>query len=107
MPIRFIIITLFALLLLIVLPSFAEIYTEWLWFGETGYQDIFLKSLTTKGLVGIVGFLFALFVLFVNFRLAIRELKGPYTVFPGGGDLQPLVLERKHFSWLAKKLNKM
>ena len=90
-----------ALLLLMTLPALTSLYTEWLWFGETGYQNVFLKSLTTKGLVGIVGFLFALLVLFGNLRLAVSGFKRPYTVFPGGGDLQPLVLERRHFSWLV------
>ena len=33
MPIR-LIVALLALLLLISVPSFAQVYTEWLWFGE-------------------------------------------------------------------------
>ena len=52
MPARLIFV-LIALLVLIVLPAFAQIYTEWLWFGEVGYQSVFLKSLTTRGLVGV------------------------------------------------------
>ena len=53
-------IALISLLLFVALPSLANLYTEWLWFGEVGYQSIFLKSLTTKGLVGSVGFLLRL-----------------------------------------------
>ncbi len=104
MPIR-LIIALLALLLLISVPSFAEIYTEWLWFGETGYQPIFLKSLTTKGLLGIAVFLGAFAFLFANLRLASRGPDRPFMVFPGGGDLQPIVLERRHLGFLAAGLS--
>ena len=100
MPTRLVFV-LIALLLLIALPSFAEIYTEWLWFGEVGYRSVFLKSLTTKGMVGISVFAIAFAVLFLNLRLAVRRRNRPYTVFPGGGDIQPIVLEQRHLGWLA------
>ena len=94
-------IALIALLLLITLPTVADLYTDWLWFGEVGYQSIFLKSLTTKGLLGLVIFVGAFGILFANLRLALRGPSRPYTVFPGGGDLQPLVLEKRHLGLLA------
>ena len=31
------------------LPALARFYTDWLWFGETGYQRVFLTELTTRG----------------------------------------------------------
>ena len=89
------------LLLFVALPSFANLYTEWLWFGEVGYQSIFLKSLTTKGLISSAGFLIAFVVLYANLRFAITEIHRPYVLFAGGGDLQPLVLERSHVGALA------
>ena len=100
MPTRLVFV-LIALLLLIALPSFAEIYTEWLWFGEVGYQSVFLTSLTTRGLVGVGVFAIAFAVLFLNLRLAVRGPNRPYTVFPGGGDIQPIVVEQRHLKWLA------
>ena len=100
MPARLIFV-LIALLLLIVLPAFAQIYTEWLWFGEVGYQSVFLKSLTTRGLVGVGVFAIAFAVLFLNLRLAVRGPDRSYTVFPGGGDIQPIVVEQRHLGWLA------
>ena len=92
---------LIALLLLIALPNLAGLYTDWLWFGETGYQDVFLKSLTTKALLGIAVFIAAFVVLLSNLRLALRGPARPYTIFPGGGDLKPVVLEQKHLALLA------
>ena len=94
-------IALTALLLFVALPSLANLYTEWLWFGEVGYQSIFLKSLTTKGFIGSVGFLIAFVVLYANLRFAINDIHQPYVLFAGGGDLQPLVLERSHVGVLA------
>lgn len=100
MPIR-LIIALLALLLLISVPSFAEIYTEWLWFGETGFQPLFLKSLTTKGFLGLAVFAGAFAFLFANLRLAAKGPDRPFMVFAGGGDIQPIVLERRHLGFLA------
>ena len=31
----------------------------------------------------------------------MKGARRPYVVFAGGGDLQPLVLERRHLAWLA------
>ena len=101
MPLRLIVALLALLLLLISLPSFAEIYTEWLWFGETGFQPIFLKSLATKGLLGIAIFVGAFAFLFANFRMAVKGHDKPFMIFAGGGDLQPIVLERRHLGFLA------
>ena len=104
MPLR-LVIALLALLLLISVPSFAEIYTEWLWFGEAGFQPVFLKSLATKGLLGLAVFAAAFVFLFTNLRLAVRGPDRPFMVFPGGGDLQPIVLERRHLGFLAAGLS--
>ena len=93
-----------ALLLLVALPQFAEIYTEWLWFGEVGFQEVFLKSLLTKGVLGIAVFATAFAWLFANLRLAVQGPDRPYMVFPGGGDIEPIVLQRKHLGFLAAGL---
>ena len=95
------ILALLAILLLVTLPSLAEIYTEWLWFGEVGYQSVFIKSLATKGILGLLSFVGTFVVLFASLRLAVRGPNRPYTVFPGGGDIQPIVLEQRHLSLLA------
>ena len=105
MPIRFIVIALFAFLLLILVPSFAAIYTEWLWFGEVEFQPIFFKTLVTKGLLGVAVFAGAFAFLFTNLRLTVRGPNRPFTVFPGGGDLQPIVLEQRHLGFLAVGLS--
>ena len=100
MPKRFIL-AIIVLLLVIALPSFAQIYTEWLWFGETGHQSVFLKSITSRGLLGAGVFAAAFAVLLVNLRIAARGANRPSVVFPGGGDIPPIVLEPRHLRLLA------
>ena len=100
MPKRFIL-AIIVLLLVIALPSFAQIYTEWLWFGETGHQPVFLKSITSRGLLGAGVFAAAFAVLLVNLRIAVRGANRPSVVFPGGGDIPPIVLEPRHLRLLA------
>ena len=100
MPIRFAY-ALIALLLVVTLPSLAELYTEWLWFGETGYQSVFLKTLAAKGLIGAAVFVPAFLFLLGNLRLALRGFTKPYVLFPGGTDLQPIVLDPRHFGLVA------
>ena len=104
MPMRFAYL-LIALLLVVALPSLAELYTEWLWFGETGYQSVFLKTLAAKGLIGAAMFLPAFLFLLGNLRLALRGFTKPYVLFPGGGDLQPIVLDPRYFGLVAIALS--
>ena len=52
---------------------------------------MFLKSLTTRGLVGVGVFAIAFAVLFLNLRLAVRGPDRSYTVFPGGGPPSTLI----------------
>ena len=59
-------------LAVLAIPSGVEFYTDWLWFGETGYQSVFVRHLTVQGLLGIVAAALAFGVLFINMRLALR-----------------------------------
>ena len=34
-------------LLVPIVPILVELYTDWLWFGETGYQKVFAKTLAS------------------------------------------------------------
>ena len=92
------------LLLFIALPSFADLYTEWLWFGEVGFQSVFLKTLVTKGLSGVIFFVPAFLFLYLNFRHATQGSQESYVIFQGGGDLQPIVLQKRHLSILVLAL---
>ena len=96
MPKRLIFVLL-VLLLFMVVPSAVTLLTEWFWFTEVGYTGIFVRTLTTKAGVGGMVFLVAFGALAFNFRLALRRVTKPYMLFPGGGDIQPVVLNQRQF----------
>ena len=68
--------------LLFLMPSVATLYTDWLWFLEVGHEQVFLRTLNTRIVLGVVTFAFVFGVLFVNIRLAQSELRQrQFTVF--------------------------
>lgn len=70
------------LALLVLLGPFAiELSTDWLWFGETGYQSTFLRILTSRGVLGIAAMVLVFLVLFANMRLALRGFSPRQLVF--------------------------
>ena len=74
-------------LLLILLPVFflswlgRGIYTDYLWYSQLGYEDIFITVLMTKIILFIVGFIFAFALLLANLFyvnkkiLSVQKLK--------------------------------
>ncbi len=86
----------------LVWPSVAGYYTDWLWFGETGYQQVFLTSLATRLGLGAVVALAAFLLLFGNFRLALRHFEEPYIVLGlSPADGTPIVMQRRGVSLLV------
>lgn len=100
MPARFIFLLIF-LVLFMVVPSTVELLTEWFWFDEVNYTDIFIRSLTTKAAVGGLVFLVAFGALAANLRFALGRITQPYLLFPGGGDIQPVSLDRPQLQMLG------
>ena len=100
MPARLIFL-LIVLILFMVVPSTVELLTEWLWFNEVDYSGLFVRTLTTKASVGGVVFLVVFAVLAASFRLALRRVTQPYMLFPGGGDIKPVVLNQRQFMLLG------
>jgi uncharacterized membrane protein (UPF0182 family) len=64
-----------AALLFFGLPSALTLYTDWLWFGETGYRQIFATSLGTRLMLGGVTFLATFGWLLLNLRVALSSLR--------------------------------
>src|SRR5687767_4618916 len=61
-------------LLAVVLPAAVRFYTDWLWFGDTGYQDVYATTLVARGEIGSAGLALAFGVLLLNIRIALRAL---------------------------------
>ena len=100
MPVRLVFL-LVVLLLFMVVPSAMELLTEWLWFNEVEYTGIFVRTLTTKAMLGGLVFLVAFVGLAVNLRMALRGFTKPYLLFPGGGDIQPVSLDHRQLQLLG------
>jgi uncharacterized membrane protein (UPF0182 family) len=61
--------------LFFLLPSFANLYTDWLWFLEVGYEQVFLKTLNTRLVLGAAALVVVSAILFLNIHIAQRGLK--------------------------------
>ena len=57
-----------------VLPTAADLLTDWWWFGELGQQDTYARMLTTQGLLGALALVVSAVWLSVHLRLAARTL---------------------------------
>jgi uncharacterized membrane protein (UPF0182 family) len=90
-----------AVLLLFILPSAVEYYTDWLWFQELGYPTLFVNTLNAQTLVfaatGAAVFAF----LYLNLRLARTALTRPSIVLGTGVDGRPIALEGRRVAGLA------
>jgi uncharacterized protein len=58
--------------LVVALPTGAELYTDWLWFQQLGYQTIFTTTLGAKAGLGAAVWLITAALIWLNFKLALR-----------------------------------
>jgi uncharacterized membrane protein (UPF0182 family) len=65
-------------------PSLVRFYTDWLWFGEVGYQFVYATMLRSQGTLFTTVFVAALVWLALNLRAAISTI----------GDLRPVFTTR-------------
>ncbi len=75
MSIRRLPLLLLLILLSTAIPALAELYTDWLWFRELGFESVFLKSLTAGSLVSVVTGLIAVALIGGNALIALRGLR--------------------------------
>lgn len=59
------------LLILLLWPGGAGFYSEWLWFNQLGYENVFTTTLRTKAWLGGIALLIAGFLIWLNFKLAL------------------------------------
>jgi uncharacterized protein len=76
---------LLAALLFLVGPSLLRFYTDWLWFGEVGYQHVYGTMLRTQGSIFTAVFVVAIGWFLLNLRAALASI----------GDLRPVFTTRE------------
>jgi uncharacterized membrane protein (UPF0182 family) len=96
-------VAIFLLILLAItgIPSFAEFYTDWLWYREVGYEQIFLKTLSARAMTGLLTGLVVFALLWVNLRFSLGALRrrefaiatpeGPRVITVDTGQLRPII----------------
>jgi len=63
------------LVLFFILPKLIGFYTDWLWFGEVGYTQVFTTRLITQLLLGVSAAIIAFFFIYINLQIAVRATK--------------------------------
>jgi len=79
-PVRLVVLGVLALALFAG-PSLVRFYTDWLWFGEVGYQQVFLTMLRAQATLFAAVFAVAALWLAANFRLALASIGDARPVF--------------------------
>jgi hypothetical protein len=85
-----------------VVPSVATFYTDWLWFGEVGYQSVFMTRLATQAGLFTSALLLVFVALGTNLVLALASARrrefyvmtpdGPRTITVDPLRLRPVIL---------------
>ena len=78
-----IIIVIAALFLLSAVPGAIHLYTDWLWFGEVGYERVFLTQWTWRIALFVLAFGVAFAFLFANLRRPLLGVVPPFLVRTG------------------------
>jgi len=88
------------LLVFLVGPSLLRFYTDWLWFGEVGYRQVFLTMLQSQGTLFSLSFVIATIWLVLNLNVALNAIGNVRPVFttregiqvtlPGGQQLRTI-----------------
>jgi uncharacterized membrane protein (UPF0182 family) len=82
-------------------PSAVSFYTDWLWFRETGYQQVFLTILRAQALLFVVTFAVTAVWLTFNLRVAISALSESGRVIVTREGLQVPLPGRRQFQTIA------
>src|SRR5688572_7312302 len=82
-------------------PSLVRFYTDWLWFGEVGYQQVFLTMLRAQGTLFTIAFAIAAVWLTVNLRMALSAIGDFRPVFTTREGLEVALPGRQQMRMLA------
>ena len=89
------------LLIFVAGPGLARFYTDWLWFGELGYQFVYTTILRSQGVLFTAAFALATGWLLLNLRLAGRSLGDKRPVFTTRDGIEVALPGRKQVQALT------
>ena len=82
-------------------PSLLRFYTDWLWFGEVGFQPIFATMLRSQGTLFTITFVIAFVWLALNLRTALASMRDLRPVFITREGLEVTLPNRRQLQTLA------
>jgi hypothetical protein len=85
-------------------PSLVTIYTDWLWFGELGYQYVYATILGGQASLFLVTFAVAFAVLAFNLRVALRTMRDVRPVFTTRDGIELTLPGRRQLGTIAMAL---
>jgi len=83
------------------ISNLVGLVTDWWWFSEMGYNQIFIKSLGAKIVLGLSATVFTAAFLLINFSLAIRSKIPWLAALPESLVGQPVTLDNRLVQKLA------
>jgi hypothetical protein len=103
-PVHLVVLMLFAALFFMG-PSFVRFYTDWLWFGEVGYQQVFLTMLRSQATLFTIAFAVSAVWLTVNLRIALASFGDTRPVFTTREGLEVALPGRQQLRTMASALS--
>jgi uncharacterized membrane protein (UPF0182 family) len=82
-------------------PSLVGFATDWLWFGELGYQQVFLTTLRAQGTLFTIAFAIAAVWLTANLRIALASVGDARPVFTTRDGLEVALPGRQQMRTIA------
>jgi uncharacterized protein len=90
-----------ALLLFMAGPSAVTFYTDWLWFGEVGYERVFSTMLRAQGTLFTAAFLVSFAWLLANLRVALASVGNARPVFTTREGIEVALPGRQQLTTIA------
>jgi uncharacterized membrane protein (UPF0182 family) len=90
-----------ALLLFLAGPSAVTFYTDWLWFGEVGYERVFSTMLRAQGTLFTAAFVLSFAWLLANLRLALASVGSARPVFTTREGIEVALPGRQQLTTIA------
>ena len=100
---RFIVIVVLAVLFLGG-PSLVRFYTDWLWFGEVGYQEVFLTIVRSQASLFTITFVIAVLWLVFNLRLALGSMREGRPIFTTQQGIEVALPGRQQLQTIASAI---
>lgn len=85
-------------------PSLVRFYTDWLWFGEVGYQQVFSKIVRSEASLFTMAFVVSVLWLVANFRIALRTVGDGRPIFTTQQGMEVALPGRQQLGTIASAI---